>query len=79
MGVVVRQSIKGSIVNYVGLAVSIFSVLFVYPKDLELYGLYNFIIGIAILLTPFTSLGAGSIAVRYFPVFQNQERGHGGL
>ncbi|HRI00420.1 MAG TPA: oligosaccharide flippase family protein [Saprospiraceae bacterium] len=79
MGVVARQSIKASIVNYIGLGVSLLSTLFIFPLDLKLYGLYGFIISTSIILTALSSFGSGGVAVRYFPKYQDAENGHGGL
>ena len=79
MGVIKRQGIKQSIVNYAGVFLAAFSTIFIYVLDQELYGAARFVIDTAFLLSPFILLGATSVAIRYFPVFKNEENGHNGL
>ncbi|MBK9640681.1 MAG: polysaccharide biosynthesis C-terminal domain-containing protein [Saprospiraceae bacterium] len=55
------------------MAIGIFSTLFIYPKNLELYGLYGFLTNTASLFTPFITLGFGAVLIRYSPFF-NQTR-----
>ena len=79
MGVIKRQGIKQSIVNYAGVFLAAFSTIFIYVLDQELYGAARFVIDTAFLLSPFILLGATSVAIRYFPIFKNEENGHNGL
>ena len=79
MGVVKRQGIKQSIVNYAGVLLGFFSTIFIYSLDTELYGAARFIIDTAFIITPFILLGSSSVAIKYFPVFKNQEKQHNGL
>ena len=59
--VIQNQSIVYSIINYFGAFIGVFSTLYIYPSDLNLYGLYGFLTNTASLLTPFITLGFGSI------------------
>ena len=79
MGVIKRQGIKQSIVNYAGVFLAAFSTIFIYSLDTELYGAARFIIDTAFLLTPFILLGATSLAIKYFPVFKSDENKHHGF
>ena len=79
MGVIKRQGIKQSIVNYAGVFLGAFSMIFIYSQDTELYGAARFVIDSAIVLSPFLLLGAGSVAIKYFPIFKDTENGHNGL
>jgi len=79
MGVIKRQGIKQSIVNYAGTFLGAFSMIFIYSLDTELYGAARFVIDTAFILTPFILLGAASVAIKYFPIFKNEENGHNGL
>ncbi len=79
MGVIIRQGIKQSIVNYSLAFVGLLSVLFVYPLDKEAYGLARFLIDTAMLCTPLVLLGANLVSVKYFPVFQADDRKANGL
>ncbi len=75
--VIQHQSISYTIINYFGAFIGVFSTLYIYPSDLNLYGLYGFLTNTASLLTPFITLGFGSVLLRYFPYFENRSNGHG--
>jgi len=78
MGLVQRQGIKYSIVNWVGVLIGAYSSLFIYPRALEEFGLLRFILDTAALLLPLISLGISSVSIRFFPQFEDKERGHHG-
>jgi len=79
MGIIVRQSIKRTTVTYLGQALGLCSVLFIYPLAWETYGLAQFAIATASLLLPFATLGATSLTVRFFPDFEQGNTHHGFL
>lgn len=76
MGVISRQGFKESIVSYIGVFIGMVSVLAIYPATLtkgEL-GIAKFLTETAVLINPFLMLGAGDLALRYFPIFRKEER-----
>ncbi|MDA8692993.1 polysaccharide biosynthesis C-terminal domain-containing protein [Saprospiraceae bacterium] len=73
MGIIKRQSIKSSIVNFFGAAIGALATLFVYPLDLEIYGFAQFLYSTATLLIPLGTLGVLSIIVRYYPKFNTKD------
>ena len=79
MGVIKRQGIKQSLVNYFAVAIGAVSVLFIYPIDRETYGLARFIIDGAMFLAPFLMLGFSSVTIRFFPHFKDEKKGHKGF
>ena len=58
MGVIQRQSLKYSIVNFVGLGIGTLSTLLVYPLVLEENGLMRFLLDSGMILLPILALGA---------------------
>lgn len=72
MGIIKRQSIKSSIVNYLGAIVGAMAVFFVYPLDKEIYGFAQFLYSTAYLLIPLATLGGLSLVVRYYPTFNTK-------
>ncbi len=75
MGVIQRQSIKNTIVSYVGVLIAIFSTLFIYKLDEEIYGFAQFIYSSAFFLTPFASLGVVACALKFYPSYsEHKER-----
>ena len=80
MGVVQRQGLKRSLVQFLGVAIGVVGTLYVYPRDLSLYGFSQFMYHTAEFLGPFLTLGISGMALRYFPVFQDaQPNRHGFL
>lgn len=78
MGLVQRQGIKYSIVNWAGVMIGVFSTLYIYPRALEEFGLLRFILDTAALLMPLYSLGISSVSIRFFPNFEDKASGHHG-
>lgn len=79
MGVIQRQSIKQSLVNYLAVAVGAISMIFIYPLDYETYGLARFIIDTATFFAPFIMMGFSGVTVRFFPDFHQEEKGNRGF
>lgn len=79
MGIVRRQSLKRAIVSFVAVLVGTISVLKIYPLDFKIYGLSQFIISCATLITPFASVGVSRLTVRYFPDFNDKASKHHGF
>ena len=80
MGIVVRQSIKGTLMNYLGVAVGFITTFFVMTKYLtqEEVGLTRVMADAAILLSGLGALGTNTSALRYYPYFRdNASRDHG--
>ena len=80
MGIVARQSIKGTIATYIGVAVGIVTTFFIQTKALqpEQIGLIDILLQCSLLLGGLAQLGTNSSAMRYYPYFKNEEhRDHG--
>ena len=80
MGVVVRQSIKGTIMNYLGVLVGFITTFFIVTKYLttEEVGLTRVLVDASILLSGLAQLGTSTSAMRYYPYFKDEkERDHG--
>lgn len=80
MGIVARQSIKGTIATYIGVAVGIFTTFFIQTKALkaEEIGLIEVLLQCAILFSGIAQLGTNSSAMRYYPFFKDEDsRDHG--
>lgn len=81
MGVIIRESLKSSIVNYVGVVIGTVNVLFLYNKLLttEEYGLYAILISFPVVGAGFINLGIPHVAVRFFNRFADAEKKHHGI
>ena len=81
MGIVIRQTIKGSIVNYAGAFIGFLTTFFILTKFLtkEEIGLTYVLLNAAVLLGALAQLGTTSSIIRYFPYFRNKEKKHHGF
>ena len=81
MGVIQRQGIKHSIVNFTGLILGTASTIFIYSQreTIEAYGLVQYLLSVGIIGYPLFALSGQTVAVRFFPHFQNKSKGHHGL
>lgn len=80
MGIVIRQSVKSSLINYIGIVIGAFSVIWLFPKYLspKEIGIINFIDSTSIVLSSIFHLGTFNIADKFFPRFKNFEQQHHG-
>ncbi len=80
MGIIIRQSIKGTLVNYLGVIIGFVTTFFVITSYLntEEVGLTRVLVDAAILFSSFAQLGTGSSIIRFFPYFKDEEgKNHG--
>jgi O-antigen/teichoic acid export membrane protein len=80
MGIIKRQGIKNSIVNYTGVVIGAFSWIFIYPliPKAEL-GVVQFVIRTCVFLSPIALLGLNLTIIQYFPAFKDEKRKHNGF
>lgn len=79
MSVIRKQSISHTIVNYIGVAIGLLSTIFIYPRAMELYGLYQMIFGSSLIVMSIFLLGFNVLAIKFFPRFKNEANGHNGF
>ena len=79
MGVIARQSIKGAIANYIGVAIGFVIVFFVQTRYLteEEVGLTRVMVDAAMLFSTLAQLGSNASIVRFFPHFKDNSGNHG--
>ena len=76
MGIIARQSIRGTIVTYMGVFVGFLTTFFVLTRFLtaEEIGLARVLIDVATLLCGLMQLGTSSSIIRFFPYFKSQDK-----
>lgn len=81
MGIIIRQSIKGTIVNYIGVIIGAFTTFVVLTDFLkpEEIGLTRVLIDAGMLFAGLAQLGTGSSIIRFFPYFNNHNKKHNGF
>ena len=75
MGVIAKQSIRGTIVTYLGIAVGIFTTFVVLTRFLsqEEIGLARVLVDAATLFIGLAQLGTNASIIRFFPYFHEKE------
>ncbi|MDH8702280.1 O-antigen/teichoic acid export membrane protein [Dysgonomonadaceae bacterium PH5-43] len=81
MGIVIRQSIKGSLATYVGTIIGILTTLFIIPKYIgeELLGLTRVLFEAGVLFATIFQLGASSSVIKFFPYFKSKDKHNNGF
>lgn len=81
MGIVIRQSIKATIVNYVGAFIGFITTMFVVTKFLkpEEIGLTKVIYEVSFLFASLAQLGTSASAMRFFPYFRDSGKNNNGF
>ncbi len=81
MGVIARQSIKGALANYLGVAIGFFVSFFVLTRYLtqEEIGLTRVMVDAALLFSSLAQLGSNSCIVRFFSHFKDEKSGNHGI
>jgi len=79
MGVIKRQSFKFSIISFIGVAVGVYSTLFIYPHATKMVGLYRALYDASVLASILVLLGSPTAAVRFFPKYRDDSSGHKGF
>ena len=81
MGIIQKQSIKGTIYSYIGVFVGFITTGLLFPKILqtEEIGLLKLLVSISVIFAQFGSLGFNSAMNRLFPYFRNKTNKHNGI
>jgi len=77
MGIVLNQSLKNTIITYIGFAIGGINTIYFYPVLLgaTYYGLSNFILSFANVIMPLFAIGMQNTLVKFYSQYQtNEER-----
>jgi O-antigen/teichoic acid export membrane protein len=79
MGIVVNQSVKGTIVSYVGAFIGFLNVMFIMPYCLppDIVGFNKIFLDTAVLFTFIAQMGLSSAMIRFFPYFKDSQTANG--
>ncbi|MCF6185196.1 MAG: oligosaccharide flippase family protein [Bacteroidales bacterium] len=81
MGIIAKQSIKGTFYTYAGAAIGFINVGLLMPKFFRAdeVGLINILIALTLIFSQFSTLGFSSVNTRIFPYFRDTENNHNGI
>ena len=80
MGIIIKQSIKGSIWSYFGVVIGFITTAYIFPNYLntDTIGLFGLLLAYSVLFSQLASLGFNGVTARLFPYFRNKEKRHNG-
>jgi len=80
MGVIKRQTIKGSIYSYLGVALGfLYTILSIKLLSSEQIGLTAILVAVSALYSQFSTLGFTKVIERLFPYFRDKDHNHNGF
>lgn len=81
MGIIIKQSIKGSIWSYIGVIIGFITTTYLYTEYLttETIGLFGLLAAYSALTGQLFLFGFQGVTSRMFPYFRSQERKHNGF
>lgn len=81
MGIIIKQSIKGSFWSYFGVVIGFVTTGYLYPNYLttDMVGLFSLLLSYSTLFGQFSLLGIHGVTSRLFPVFRNKAKQHNGF
>jgi O-antigen/teichoic acid export membrane protein len=81
MGIIIKQSIRGSVWSFLGVVVGFITTSYLFPNFLttDTVGLLGLLLAWSVLFAQFSSLGIHGVTSRLFPYFRNRENGHNGF
>mgnify|MGYP001810230863 FL=1 len=81
MGVIKRQTIRGSVYSYLGVLVGFFTTALIMPRLMsqEQIGLTAIFVAVSGLYSQFSTLGFTKVIERLFPYFRDADKNHNGF
>jgi O-antigen/teichoic acid export membrane protein len=81
MGIIIRQSIRGSVWSYMGVLVGFVTTAYLYPNYLstDVVGLFGLLLSWSVILAQVFSLGFNGVTARLFPYFRDTHKEHNGF
>lgn len=75
MGIVVTQSIKNTLITYVGFGIGAVNTLFLYTKFMspEYYGLIGYILSTALVMMPLMAFGVHNTIIKFYSSFKTRQ------
>jgi O-antigen/teichoic acid export membrane protein len=80
MGVIKRQTIKGSVYSYLGVAIGfLYTILSIKLLSSEQIGLTAILVAVSAVYSQFSTLGFTKVIERLFPYFRDKDKNHNGF
>ena len=75
MGIVINQSIKNTVITYIGFAIGAINTLFMYPHFLgdDFYGVTTYLLSSANVLFPLMAFGVHNTLIKFFSEYKTEK------
>jgi O-antigen/teichoic acid export membrane protein len=75
VGIIIRQSVKSTVVTYGGVLLGVLNTLVLFPHFLQpdQFGLTRVLLSVAALIAQLAEFGGGNVIVKYFPIFREEK------
>lgn len=75
MGIVLNQSLKNTIITYIGFAIGAINTLYMYVQFLgdTYYGLVGYVLSVANIMMPLMAFGVHNTLIKYFNIYKSEE------
>ena len=78
MGVIRKQSIRNSIIFYIGMSIGAINTVLIYPNVFndqpEHWGLIQLLVAYGLVLSTFTSFGIPKVLLKFFPTYRDKSK-----
>ena len=69
-----KQTFWFSVINYIAIAIGVFSTFFIYPYNLSFFGKIGYIDSLAQMIYPFLVFGSAQTIIRFYPVLNPENQ-----
>ena len=75
MGIVVNQSVKSSLVSYIGIIIGFVNTILLFPKmlSLEEMGLFKLLLSVCIIIMPLVQFNSSTILTKFYAHFTKEK------
>jgi len=75
LGIIIQQSVKNTIISYMGIALGFVTTILLFPRILtpDEYGLTRLMVSLAMISAQFCQMGMKKVIIRYFPYFDQMK------
>jgi len=70
VSIIKAQTFRYSFINYLATGIAVVSTLWIYPLELDSYGLAQLLVSLAAFSIPIATMGTFSVIVKFFPEYK---------
>lgn len=81
MGIVLKQTVKNTVISYAGLIIGYINIIILYPTYFSLaeFGLISLLMSVSFVYSQLSAFGLVNTIIKFFPHFRNEDKTHEGF